>query len=80
MALFSPDNQVWVKVKVIDADGNRLGETGLLRPGEYVESVQLSTDATSGLVTLHIMGYEPDTYYSAGSVDFETTLNMDTEG
>lgn len=69
-----PGNKVWVKLRILDAAGNRLGETGLLRPGEYVELVQLSSDAASGAVTLHIMGYEPDTYYSAGAVDFQTVL------
>lgn len=69
-------NTVWVKLRVLDEKGDRLGETGLLRPGEYVELVQLNEKAVSGKVTLHIMGYEPETYYSAGAINFETVLQM----
>ena len=53
-----------------------LGETGLLKPGQYVELVQLNDKATSGDVTLQVMGYQPDTYYSAGSVGLATVLTM----
>ena len=72
-----PENTVWVKVRVLDEQGRRIGETGLLRPGEYVEKVSLSEEAASGKVVLHLMGYEPNTYYSAGAVDFETYLRID---
>lgn len=70
-----PDNTVWVKLRILDADGNRIAETGLLKPGEYVEAVQLAEEAKSGNVTLHVMGYEPETYYSGGAVDFQTVLS-----
>ena len=70
------DNDVWVKLRILSESGEILGESGLLRPGEYVELVQLNDAAASGPVTLHIMGYEPNTYYSAGAVDFQTVLNM----
>lgn len=69
------DNDVWIKLRVMDAEGNTLGETGLIRPGEYVQSVTLSTVPAEGeTVTLKLMGYEPDTYYSAGAVSLETTV------
>lgn len=70
------DNQIWTKLRILDQDGNIIGETGLLKPGQYVESVQLNDVAASGNVTLQVMGYEPDTYFSAGSVGLATTLNM----
>ena len=69
-----PENTVWVKLRIYDMDGNCLGVTGLLKPGEYVESVQLNDNAASGNIKMHVMGYEPDTYYSEGAVDFETQL------
>ena len=71
-----PGNTVWVKLRILDAGGNRIGETGLLKPGEYVETVQLAESAQAGNVTLHVMGYEPETYYSGGAVDFQTTLTL----
>lgn len=68
------DNTVWVKLRLLDADGNVLGETGILKPGEYVERMQLVEGAHSCAVTLQVMGYEPETYYSAGSVGLATNL------
>lgn len=70
------DNTVWVKLRVLDENGNILGETGILKPGQYVERIQLAAGTQSGKVTLQVMGYEPDTYYSAGSVGLATTLMM----
>lgn len=67
-------NTVWVKLRILDAEGNRIAETGLLKPGEYLEKVQLADGAKAGDVKLHVMGYEPETYYSAGAVDFQTVL------
>lgn len=68
------DNTVWVKLRLLDADGNVLGETGILKPGEYVERMQLVEGTHSCAVTLQVMGYEPETYYSAGSVGLATNL------
>ena len=69
-------NAVWLKVRVLDADGNTLGETGLIRPGEYVQSVVLETVPKAGTaIVLKIMAYEPETYYSAGAVSLNTTVS-----
>lgn len=78
---FSSDsgNDVWVKLRMRNADGNILGETGILKPGEYVESLCVNdmSAVTNGMdVVLQVMGYEPETYYSAGSVGLATTLNL----
>lgn len=68
-------NTVWLKVRVLDAQGNILGETGLIRPGEYVQSVQLdSVPPVGSPVTLKIMAYQPETYYSEGAVPFNTSV------
>ena len=74
--LYNPDsNTVWLKVRVLDGNGNALGETGLIKPGEYVRSVTLETVPEAGTaITLKLMAYEPDTYYSAGSVALNTTI------
>ena len=69
-------NDVWLKVRVLDGSGNILGETGLVRPGEYVRTVTLTAIPKSGTpITLKIMAYEPDTYYSAGAVSLNTTFH-----
>lgn len=78
---FSSDggNDVWLKLRLKSAEGETLGETGILRPGEYVECLRLNDRAAvkNGMaVTLQVMGYEPETYYSAGSVGLATTLSL----
>ena len=72
----SPEsNTVWLKVRLIDAEGNTLGESGLIRPGEYVQSITLdSVPETDSAVVLKVMGYMPDTYYSAGEAELKTKI------
>lgn len=65
---------VWLKLRVLDSGGNILGETGLLRAGEYVRSVAFDTVPARGEhVVLKIMAYEPETYRSGGAVEVNTT-------
>ena len=60
---------------ILAVNPNILGETGLVRPGEYVQTVALTTIPKSGTpITLKIMAYEPDTYYSAGAASLNTTF------
>ena len=60
---------------MLDAEGNVLGETGLLEPGQYVRSLRLDTvPKKDGLVTARILTYEPDTYYSLGSANAQIIL------
>lgn len=71
----SIENDVWLKVRVFDAEGNILGESGLIKPGEYVQSVELSGKLAVGMpIKLKVMAYEPDTYYSAGAVALNTQI------
>ena len=68
-------NTVWLKVRILDGNGNTLGESGLIRPGEYVRSVKLdAVPKKSVAVTLKIMAYEPETYRSAGAAKLNTTM------
>lgn len=63
------ENEKYLKLRVLDNKGNILGETGLLKPGEYVQAVTLSEQLASGsAVKLKVMGYEPEDYTSAGSI------------
>ncbi|HKM28790.1 MAG TPA: hypothetical protein VJY37_03820 [Anaerovoracaceae bacterium] len=71
-------NQVWIKVRILDTTGKMLGESGLLRPGEYVQSVVLTTPPLAEVnTTLLIMAYEPDTYHSMGNVRLQTSLTIE---
>lgn len=69
------ENDVWLKLRVLDENDNILGETGLIRPGEYVKDVALTENLTAGTkIKLKIMGYDPETYFSAGSATLNTTI------
>ena len=71
------ENDVYIKVRILDLYGNILGESGILYPGEYVRDVNLTgTVYDSQSVVLKIMGYEMDTYYSAGSVTVNTKVAL----
>lgn len=74
----APDtNQCWVRLRLMDADGNVLGETGLLKPGQYIQSIKLDKiPRKDGIVTARILTYEPDTYYSLGSANANVMLRI----
>ena len=72
------ENTVWMKLRVLDGEGNILGETGLIRPGEYVERVTLVEDVPDdGAIRMKIMAYEPHTYYSAGAVTLRAQVRTE---
>ena len=66
------ENNAWLKARFYNAKGEIVGESGLIKPGEYLQSVVLeSVPNESEQYTVKIMSYEPDTYKSLGAV----TLN-----
>ena len=66
------DNEVWLLLKVYGADGTELGKSGLIRPGECLGSIALSSPPVGETVTVKVLSYEPDTYFSRGSA----TVNL----
>lgn len=61
-------NKVWMKLRVFDSKGNVIGETGLIKPGEYIKDMLLDPTPQNGDdITLKVMTYAPDTYSSEGS-------------
>lgn len=69
------ENQAWIKIRISDSQGNILGESGLICPGEYLCDVALSVQPESGAtIKMKIMAYAPQTYYSLGAVDLVTTV------
>lgn len=70
------ENTVWLKLRILDENGHILGETGLLKPGEYVRSVMLTYVPESGAkITLKLMSYTPHTYHSEGVVSLNTLVS-----
>lgn len=73
----SASNEKYLKLRVLDEKGNILGESGVLRPGEYVQSVTLEKKVAPGTrLKFKVLGFEPEDYTSAGSV----TLNVKVAG
>lgn len=69
------ENSVWLKLRLLDRQGNVLGETGLLRPGEYVRQLTLTATPEPGAqVVMKLMAYEPETYHSAGSATLTASI------
>ena len=65
----------YLDYRVLDENGEMLGETGLIKPNEYVKYVALSRELPQGTkIKLKIMGYEPQTYRSAGAATLNTTI------
>ena len=69
------DNQVWMRLQVCSGDGGGLGETGVIKPGEYVESVELTGELPmEGSAVYRIVGYTPESWHSAGNAELPVTL------
>lgn len=69
-------NTAWVRLRLLDANGSLLGQTGLLRPGEYVECVALTANPKQPEAIARILTYEPDTWYSLGSASAQIMLDF----
>lgn len=71
-------NDVWLSILLTDSEGNYLGETGIVKPGEYVKYITIdSSKLPSGSetdVNMKVRSYEPETYYSKGSVNLNVTI------
>lgn len=72
-------NAVWVRLRLQDVEGNTLGQSGLLRPGEYVDCVELTTKPDRPEAIARILTYEPDTYYSLGTATAQVFLQFADE-
>lgn len=71
-------NTFLTKMKLLDEAGNVLGESGLISPGEYVQSIVLiNPPKSSTTVVAKILTYEEETYYSQGSVTVQVMLNVE---
>ena len=71
------ENTLWMKLRVFDEKGNVLAETGLIKPNEYLKTVNFNTVPENGSkLIMKVMTYEPDTYYSGGAVSLTTVANV----
>lgn len=64
----SEKNVDLLKVRIFDSNNNLIGESGLLKPNSFVKDIVLnrSLEDKEG-ISVKVMSYEKDTYYSKGS-------------
>lgn len=71
------NNDVWLKLRILDESNGIICETGLIKPDEYIESVDIPKQLEDNeKVKLKIMAYEPQTYYSEGSIVLNTSVKV----
>ena len=72
------ENEVWLMLRITDENGALLAETGIVRPGEFIQSIQFKESPKNGQkVICKIMAYEPETYYSKGYFTLKTTVRYE---
>ena len=65
-------NKGLIKVKVLDSENKVIGETGLINPDSYIKDISLNKDLKDKeRITLRIMNYEKETYYSLGEIKLD---------
>ena len=69
------ENNVWIKIRVLDETEKVIAESGLVKPGEYLRSINLSKQKQKNDKIIYmIIGYEIDTYLSAGTIKLNTRI------
>lgn len=69
------NKNVLLKIRVLNGYNEVVAETGLIKPGEYIEKVKFRENTDAGSYKIKIMSYEPTRYYSMGAVIIDAKLN-----
>ncbi|MBR2013677.1 MAG: hypothetical protein IJ995_05635 [Clostridia bacterium] len=70
-----PENESWLKLRIFDAKERVIAETGLIKPGEYLQTVQFTRAvADDEELAIKVMGYEPETYLSTGAFSLKPAV------
>lgn len=70
------ENNVWLKLRALDKDDNKIYDTGIIKPGQYIEYIELGENIKANdEITFKVMAYQPDTYYSEGAVLLNTVIS-----
>ena len=70
------ENEVYLMCRVTDKNGAELYRSGLLRPGEYVERLELLKKLENEAldIKIYIYALDPDNFYSVGTVTLDNIL------
>lgn len=71
------NNEGYLSMTVFDADGNEIGKSGLIRPGEYLRYIPINGEHKTGEYEVKIYTYEKETYYSLGTIKGKIILVAD---
>ena len=63
-------NEVWLKAEILNEEEKIIGQTGIIKPNQYVQSIEIE-EKIEGTVNIKIVEYEIDTYRSKGSVNLK---------
>ena len=70
-----PESEAWLKLRITDGEGIIIAETGLIKPGQYLQTVEFNRPlADDEKISMKIMGYEPETYHSVGALSLGTKI------
>ena len=72
------DESIYLKVRVLK-DDKVIGESGLIKTGELLKSLRIKNLKVNDELTYLIMGYEKDTYYSAGELKLNVKVGESHE-
>lgn len=68
-------NNAWLKLRIFDSEDKIVAETGIIRPGEYIKTIEFNRDMSANeKVRLKVMSYEPGTYHSLGSIVLSSSI------
>ena len=74
----NPDvNDVWLKLRIYNEENpsDIVCETGLLRPGETLDTVEFRRPLEDGeTIMVKVMSYDPENYYSRGVVHMKPQI------
>lgn len=72
-------NEVLLKCVLSTPEGDVVGETGLIQPNCYIKTVYFNSPQSKGThnLTIKVLGFEPETYYSKGVVSLMTTIDIE---
>lgn len=68
------ENDVYLKLRLLNENENIIAETGLIKPGQCIEEIKLDENIKYQRIIAKIMSYNPETYCSEGSVKLKLEI------
>lgn len=71
------ENDVWLMARIVNESGTVLAESGIIKQGEYLQTIEFDKLPKNGQTLYYkVMAYEPNTYYSAGTITLEAVAQI----